>query len=68
MPKILNIAVLVFMLFINGCALTALDGVGVNMEDNRKIIVEPKHIEISGDIEISDWKHIKKIHDLVIVK
>jgi len=38
------------------CSLGSLD-----LSDNRKIVVEPNHIEISGDIEPWDWKQLFKL-------
>jgi len=44
----------------------SLNSDGVNLEDNRKIIVEPKHIEVSGDIEPWDWVQVHRLHDKII--
>ena len=47
---------------LNSCSLNS---DGVNLEDNRKIVVEPKHIEVSGDIEPWDWEQVHLLHDKI---
>ena len=43
--------------FFQGCAFGTID-----FSDNRKIVIEPKHIEVSGDIEPWDWANVYTLY------
>ena len=61
----LNLLVLVFVLAIQGCSITGAAGENIDFTENRKIVVEAHRIEISGDIDVRDWKHLYPIHQMV---
>ena len=61
----LNLLVLAFMLVLNGCAFADAAGGSIDLTETRKIVIEPHKIEISGDIDMKDWKHIYPIHQMV---
>jgi len=61
----LNLLVLAFMLVLNGCALADAAGDSIDLTETRKIVVEPHKIEISGDIDVRDWKHLYPLHQMV---
>ena len=52
--------VLILILLLQGCAIGTLD-----FTDNRKIVVEPKRVEVSGDIEPWDWVQVFKLYDKI---
>jgi len=60
-----NIIVLVFILVIQGCSITGAAGEALDFTENRKIVVEPHRIEINGDIDMRDWKHLYPIHQMI---
>jgi len=60
----LVVVVLVVDLF-QGCAITDAAGDNVDFTDVRKVIIEPKRIELSGDLEESDYQKVAELHKLV---
>ena len=62
----LNLLVLAFMLVLNGCAFADAAGDSLDLTETRKIVIEPHRIEINGDIDMKDWKHIQPLHKLVL--
>ena len=60
MLKLSHSLVVVFILLLQGCALGTID-----FTDNRKIVVEPKRVEVSGDIQVWDWVQVFKLYDKV---
>jgi len=61
----LNLIVLSFVLLVQGCSITGAAGENLDFTETRKIVVEPHRIEISGDIDMRDWKHLYPIHQMV---
>ena len=62
--KYLSGFVLFFIISINivGCAITDAAGDNVDFTDTRKIVIEPKRIELNGDLEETDWYHVMEVH------
>ena len=57
---------LFFIFAINACSITGAAGENIDLTETRRIVVEPHKIEISGDIDLRDWRHLKPIHEMVI--
>jgi len=63
--RIVTIVVLIFMLVLNACSITGAAGEALDLTETRKIVVEPHRIEINGDIDMRDWKHLYPLHQMV---